>query len=313
MPSLVFDVGGTKTRAGLFDSSTSSLLRAAITETPNHLDFPDASFDELLTRLLDGMSRVADEVVEGTPVTSINVGFAGPVAPNGNVLAAPTIWGARNGPPDALRKGLARRWPHARVGIMNDVTAAGYRYLSSPDDEFCIVTVSSGIGNKIFVNGRPLVGRSGQGGELGHLLVDTSDDAPLCECGGRGHLGAVSSGRAALEYARKCLPVRTSADLAAAFRRAEPWAVEVIEHVAAPLGWALAAMHMAIGVSRFVLIGGFALALGEPYRRLVARAAGARCWQCAGDWPAMVELGVDDDLSGLLGAGRAGSFQHQMP
>ncbi len=313
MPSLVFDVGGTKTRAGLFDSSTSSLVRAALTETPNHLNFPDASFDELLDRLLDDMCRLGDEVAEGAPVTAINVGFAGPVAPNGNVLAAPTIWGVRSGPPDALRKGLACRWPNARVAIMNDVTAAGYRYLSSPDDEFCIVTVSSGIGNKMFVNGRPLVGRGGQGGELGHLLVDSSDDAPLCECGGRGHLGAVSSGRAALEYARKRGRIGTSADLAAAFKRAEPWAIQVIEHVAAPLGWALAAMHMAIGVARFVLIGGFALALGESYRQLVARAAEERCWQCAGDWPTMVELGVDDDLSGLLGAGRVGSLQDRTP
>jgi glucokinase len=249
-------------------------------------------------------------------------------------LAAPTIWGAREIAPDALRKGLARLWPSLRVEIMNDVTAAGYRYLRSPEDEFCIVTVSSGIGNKMFINGRPLVGRSGRGGELGHLEVDSSEDAPLCECGGRGHLGAVSSGRAALEYARKRARVGwegdgvknpamgatgfkvdrlTSSDLAVAFKRAEPWAIEVIEHVAAPLGWALAAMHMAIGVARFVLIGGFALALGESYRQLVARAAGARCWECSGDWSTMVELGVDDDWSGLLGAGRVGSLEDRRP
>ncbi|HXN42119.1 MAG TPA: hypothetical protein VN918_10050, partial [Myxococcaceae bacterium] len=64
MPSLVFDVGGTKTRAGLFDSSTSSLVRAALTETPNHLNFPNASFDELLDRLLDAMCRLGEDVAE---------------------------------------------------------------------------------------------------------------------------------------------------------------------------------------------------------------------------------------------------------
>jgi len=83
----------------------------------------------------------------------------------------------------------------------------------------------------------------------------------VCECGGRGHLGAVSSGRAVLEYARTRAPEKvrneglTSGDLVAAFRRGEPWAVEIIEHRAGPLGWALAAMHLGLGIERFVLIG----------------------------------------------------------
>jgi glucokinase len=211
-----------------------------------------------------------------------------------------------------LGQDIARRWPNARVRILNDVTAAGYRYLRSSDDDFCIVTVSSGIGNKVFANGRPLVGRNGLGGELGHLRVDDSEGAPVCECGGRGHLGAVASGRGVLAYARKhapqggCAEALTSSDLVAAFHREEPWATKIVEHGAAPLGWALAAMHLGLGIERFVLVGGFALALGDAYRHLVARAADARCWDAPGGWDSRVELGVNDDFSGLIGAGIAG-------
>src|SRR2546430_369137 len=290
MATLVFDIGGTRTRAGLFNARTSTLVRSVTAATPNHLDFPESSFEQLSEQLLALMHRLGTELVDHRAVSEIGVAFAGPIGPAGDVLAAPTIWGNQLASPYPLSKDVARRWPNARVRILNDVTAAGYRYLRSAEEEFCIVTVSSGIGNKVFAGGRALVGRNGSGGELGHLCVDDSASAPVCECGGRGHLGAVSSGRAVLEYARTRAPRKvrseglTSGDLVAAFRRGEPWAVEIIEQRAGPLGWALAAMHMGLGIERFVLIGGFALALGDAYRQLVAEAAGSRCWARPGNW-----------------------------
>lgn len=326
MTSLVFDIGGTRTRAGLFDVHARSLIGCAARPTPNHLTRPSASFEELSQSLLDHVVELGREVSTGHPITSVAVGFAGPIDPAGRVLAAPTIWGTSITAPYALGDRLARCWPDASVQVMNDVTAAGYRYLRSAEETFCVVTVSSGIGNKVFVGGRPLVGRSGRGGELGHLQVDSSADAPICECGGRGHLGAVSSGRAALEYAkRRARPLvdaadggtrdqgsneeaLTNASLAAAFLRGEQWAAEVIQHVTAPLGWALAAMRTGIGVERFVLVGGFALALGEPYRALLAQAAGSCCWGSPNEWDEMLELGFDDDCSGLVGAGIAAAL-----
>jgi len=307
MATLVFDIGGTRTRAGLFNTRTSTLVRSVAAATPNHLDFPESSFEQLSEQLLALMHRLGTELVDQRAVSEIGVAFAGPIGPAGDVLAAPTIWGTQLASPYPLSEDLARRWPTARVRILNDVTAAGYRYLRSAEEEFCIVTVSSGIGNKVFAGGRALVGRNGSGGELGHLCVDDSASAPVCECGGRGHLGAVSSGRAVLACARKARSeALTSGDLVAAFHRNDLWAVSTIERGAGPLGWALAAMHLGVGIERFVLVGGFALALGERYRRLVAEAAGARCWSGRRDWDARVELGLNDDFSGLIGAGIAG-------
>ena len=311
MEVLVFDIGGTKIRAGIFDTTSAALIRSAVAATPNHLHFREESFGELSARLLSEMHRLANEIVDCQSVRQISVAFAGPIDPSGGVLAAPTIWGPPPARPYALGKEMALRWPNARIKVMNDVTAAGYRYCRPQDDDFCIVTVSSGIGNKVFSRGRPLVGRNGRGGEIGYLRVDDSKTAPLCECGGRGHLGAISSGRGALETARRHAPdgasadALTSGDLAAAFRRKECWAVAVIAQGAGPLGWALAAMHLGLGIERFVLVGGFALALGDAYRQLVAEAAGARSWGSPGAWESRVELGENDDWSGLIGAGIA--------
>lgn len=313
MASIVFDIGGTRTRAGVVNARH-TLARTTTAATPNHLDFPDASFGQLRDQLLALMHRLGAELAGGEDVESVTVAFAGPVAPGGAVLAAPTVWGALMPSPYPLHEDLARLWPGARIRILNDVTAAGYRYLRSRDEDFCIVTVSSGIGSKVFAGGKPMVGRKGLGGELGHLRVDESKDAPICECGGRGHLGAVASGRAVLALARSSAPreVRghalTSGDVVGAFHRREEWAVELIERAAAPLGWALGAMHLGVGVDRFVLFGGFALALGERYRRLVAEAARVRCWDTPGDWDSRVELGVNDDHSGLMGAAIAGAM-----
>jgi glucokinase len=306
--TLVFDIGGTSTRAGFVAGGETVIQRRVRAATPNHLGAPDSPFEELKDCLLALMTRLGGEVAGTEAVDAVVVAFAGPVSPAGDVLAAPTIWGTRMGAPYRMGEDLARIWPQARVHVLNDVSAAGYRYLRSNEDDLCIVTVSSGIGSKVFCQGRPLVGPHGVGGELGHLRVDPSDDAPLCECGGRGHLGAVSSGRGILDAACRYAAeggksaALTSSDLVAAFHRREPWALEAIERGAAPLGWALAAMHLGLGIERFILIGGFALACGEAYRLLVAQAARTRCWSGAGDWDDWVELGVNDDASGMVGA-----------
>ncbi|MGE5049177.1 MAG: ROK family protein [Deltaproteobacteria bacterium] len=307
MAHLVFDIGGSKTRAAVFDRRTSALLAVAVTATPNHLDLPDASFDDLRRRLLSAMQRIAREVAGACAVERVDVAFAGPLDREGRVVAAPTLWGTRLEQPYRIEEDLAQVWPRARIGVVNDVTAAGYRYYR-PGEDFCIVTVSSGIGHKVFIGGRPAVGPAGAGGEIGHLRVDDSFDAPVCECGGRGHLGAIASGRGVLVEARRRQgrEALSSGDLVAAFRRGESWAAELVSRSAVPLGSALAAMHLGVGIERFVLVGGFALALGEPYRRCVAAAASAHCWTGEGDWAERVELGIEDDHSGLIGAGIAG-------
>lgn len=310
MVRLVFDIGGSKTRAALFEGGTRALLAPAVTPTPNHLDLPDASFDDLRSRLISAMQRLGREVAGSATVERVDVAFAGPLDPDGRIVAAPTLWGTRLRGRYRLQDDLASLWPAARIGVLNDVTAAGYRYCR-PDEDFCIVTVSSGIGHKVFIGGRPAVGPGGAGGEIGHLRVDESPDAPICECGGRGHLGAIASGRGVLLHARcrEGNEALSSSDLVAAFRRGEGWAAEVVARSSAPLGAALAALHLGVGIERFVLVGGFALALGEGYRRSVAAAASARCWKGDGDWLTRIELGVDDDHSGLIGAGIAGAIE----
>ena len=243
--------------------------------------------------------------------------------PDGRLWTAPTVWGRTASPSFRLREVVSAIWPRAVVVALNDVTAAGYRYVTADMQDFCLLTVSSGIGNKVFLGGAPVTGPFGRGGEIGHLLVDPASDALECDCGLRGHLGAVASGRGVLmkarqlarqhpeEFSRSMLgsqhegnPSFDTRALAAACRAGDRWAWTAVDYGVAHLGHALAAIHVAIGIERFIVIGGFAFALGEEYRRRLISAATANCWNLGQEWAAMITFGIDDDDAGLLGAAR---------
>jgi glucokinase len=185
-----------------------------------------------------------------------------------------------------------------------------------------VVTVGSGIGHKIFLDGRPLVGPHGWGGEIGHLRVDVAPDAAPCECGGQGHVGALASGRGTVSAIQRLAradqrgfrgsalgaAVGDAGDVdgeavAAAFRDGDRWVQDAVRTSAAHLGHALAALHLAVGVDRIIVVGGFAFALGEPYRAMVADACASACWNIGQDWDRIVELGIPDDDGGMIGAG----------
>jgi C7-cyclitol 7-kinase len=316
---LVVEVGGTSLRAACFDRARRALASRCAVATPNHLRGERAGLQD---EVLRAMADTARRALAGRRPAAVAVAYPGPLDGDGRVLATPTVVGAGDGEPFALRPACEALWPGARVHTMNDMTAAGYRYVAAGMCDFAVVTVGSGIGHKVFLDGRPRVGRNGRGGELGHLRVDLSPDAPRCECGRRGHLGALASGRGTVAAVRRRARRDPAAfagsalgravgdveavdgpAVAAAFHAGDPFTVAVVREGVRYLGVGLAAIHVDTGVERIVLVGGFARALGEPYRRLVVAAAGDACWSIGQDWDAIVRPGEPDDDSGLLGAG----------
>ena len=74
--------------------------------------------------------------------------------------------------------------------------------------------------------------------------------------------------------------------------------------MAKPLGQVLAGIHLTVGVERFVIVGGFATALGDGYRKLLVNSAAASTWHLGTDWSSIIELGTESINAGLIGAGR---------
>jgi predicted NBD/HSP70 family sugar kinase len=323
---LVFDVGGTQLRAAVWDAERSSLSPVHSVDAPSHARHPTLSWTELRARLVAEMSELRQRLDPPGEIRSIAVAFPGPVDPQRRVLAAPTLWGALGRYPFELGRELGQNWAESRILILNDVSAAGYRYCTDQEDSFCIVTVSTGIGNKVFAGGQPLVGAAGRGGEIGHLQIDTAPGAPLCDCGGRGHLGAYASGRGLAARARedgerephdfrrsflgtelKIEPAAITAEaLAIAYGAKDEWATRQVDRCGAALAGVLAGLCLGVGVERFVLIGGLAIGLGPRFAEAVRAAIESRCW--TGEASAIsVKLGETDGKCALVGAGRAAS------
>jgi C7-cyclitol 7-kinase len=322
--ALAFDVGGTHLRAAVYAHPSGELFGLQTRLTPNFLRFSGESPDQIRRRLLIEMAALGRELFGDVAPQTVAVSFAGPLDAQHRVMAAPTIWGQRPEAPVDLLTELQDLWPKSSIVLENDVSAAGYRFLRSADDDLCVVTVSSGIGNKVFIHGRPMVGPAGRGGEIGHVRVEDSLTAPRCNCGGQGHLGAVSSGRGTLDFAKRRAIAHpdefatsrlamlvsgdaqqiTNPDIVTAFHEGDPWTIDVIRQTARPLARVLATIHLAVGIERFILIGGFAMALGKGYRRLLSELAHGLTWDMGQDWFEMLELGDLDGQSTLIGMGR---------
>lgn len=315
---LTFDIGGTFLRAGIYDEEADRIVARDKCLAPSFKQFPGLDQNLLREKLYAEMRSLSNNL-EFTRPRKIGVAFPGPVD-RGMAMKAPTLWGD-GFVAEPLSLKIKKVWPEARVGVFNDLTAAGYSFLRKPDDDLCVVTVSSGIGQKVFVGGRPLLGPRSRGGEIGHWRVEWGENPPRCDCGGVGHLGAVASGRAtpwqiqrlvsadpavyeASVHGRKDPNHLTNQEIAQAFCGGDLWTRKLINTMAKPLGRALAAIHLTVGTERFAIMGGFANALGSDYLEMLKSAAEEAAWEPCQERAWRFELAEFGDDAGLLGSGR---------
>lgn len=298
---MLIEAGGTYLRAAAAHPTGPG---PALRELTPSRTATDRESDLVLRRTVDAVVRLGLAAGEGTPPGRAVVAWPGPLSPEGEVYASPTVAGPTGGRADVTSL-LSAGWGGADVLLVNDLTAAGLRFVADGYSDFAVVTVGSGIGHKVFAQGCPVVGPHGRGGELGHLVVREGPGAELCDCGGAGHLGALASGRAVVRRVAAARQVFDEDDDAAAGRAVvaavaagDMVATEVVADAAALLGRALAGLYVGVGVERFLLIGGFACAAGEPYRRQVVASARTSCWDLGLDWDAAISIeGTSDDVA----------------
>ena len=294
MPAVLVDLGGTYLRLGLWREyrEPEILLRSRIR---NFADGTAAVWQEVVSSIADFASAVSHLLPAAAPVI---ISFPGPVLNRSRILDAPTVAGASSAFPD-LRSTLARQTGR-EVHILNDVSAAAWHMSRRVNAKrFMVVTISSGIGSKVFDRDHALgvLDDVTYAGEIGHARVDESADAPICDCGGRGHLGAIASGRGILRRARQMAfadpafadslcarAFSSSADaltneqhLVPAARLGDAWVLGIVRECTATLAQVLLQNVMAAGVERVVVIGGFALSLGETYKAILQDEMVKRC------------------------------------
>jgi glucokinase len=212
LPVLGLDIGGTKLAAGVVDAA-GNVHSFAVEPTRPH-EGPEVA----LARLFDLGRRVVDESgLDWGRIEAVGIGCGGPLdAERGVLIAPPHLPGWRDVPVAALA-GSAFDRP---VALENDATAAAageHRWGAGAGVRHMVyLTISTGVGGGVIIDGALYRGASGNGGELGHVTVDWRG-RPCRGCGRRGCLEAYVSGTSIAERAREAgLPFASSEEVAAA-------------------------------------------------------------------------------------------------
>lgn len=278
---LGIDIGGTNTVFGIVDARGVVVASSSI-KTLKHSDF-NAYLDELYTevnRLLE-----ANDAVD--KVLGIGIG-----APNANYYTG-MIESCVNLPwpmPLPLAQMVSEKFG-IPVAITNDANAAALGEMTYGAArglrDFIMITLGTGVGSGIVINGQLVYGHDGFAGELGHIIVKRNNGR-LCACGRSGCLETYCSATGVARTAREYLeltdtpsPLRdipfeeiTSKDVYDAAMAGDKLANDVFTFTGTVLGEALADFTVFSAPEAFVLFGGLAKAgelLLKPVREAMEK------------------------------------------
>ncbi|WP_409332647.1 ROK family protein [Trujillonella humicola] len=285
-PAVGVDIGGTKVAGGLV-TAEGTVVATARRATPGG---SPAEAEAAIVAVVEELTGRA-----GAPPVGVGVGAAGWFDRSGDtVLFSPHLaW--RN---TALRRDLARRLP-LPLWVGNDADAAAwaeYRFGAARGARLALmITLGTGIGGGMVLDGRLQRGAHGVAGEWGHMRV--VPEGRLCACGNRGCWEQYASGTALARTAREVArsspaaaaglleraggraDVLTGEDVAEAAGAGDPLAQELITDVGHWLGQGIADLAAVLDPD-VVVIGGGVGVLGEavlaPARERLERALPGR-------------------------------------
>ena len=259
------DIGGTNTVFGIVDARGVVIASSSI-KTAKHPKFEDY-IEELyqeITRLI-----VANDAVD--KVHGIGIGAPNANYYNGMIEVAVNLpWPT----PIPLAKTVSDKFG-IPVAITNDANAAAIGEMTYGAarglKDFIMITLGTGVGSGIVINGQLVYGHDGLAGELGHIIVKRNNGR-LCGCGRTGCLEAYCSATGVARTAREFLEARnepsllrnldidtiTSKDVYDAAMQGDKLAKDVFEYTGDILGAALADMTVFSSPQAFILFGGLA-------------------------------------------------------
>ncbi len=192
------DVGGTTIKLGAFDAGYGELLEK--------WEIPTRKEDNGKHILEDVAASVKSKMCEKSwtdaEVAGVGIGVPGPVLSNGVVDGAVNLrWGVVD-----VARTLSELLNGMPVKVGNDanVAALGEQWKGGGKgyQNIIMVTLGTGVGGGIILNGKILPGAHGAGGEIGHMLV-SHHETEFCNCGKKGCLEQFASASGIVRIARK--------------------------------------------------------------------------------------------------------------
>lgn len=300
------DVGGTTVKLGFFTADGTLTEKW---EIPTRTADGGAAILPDIAEAIDGC--LARKGVEKSDVLGIGIGVPGPVSDEGVVNRCVNLnWGVFN-----LHEALsALTGLKIKAGNDANVAALGeyWKGGGAGSRSAIMVTLGTGVGGGVILDGKVLNGAHGAGGELGHITVSAPDKAP-CTCGKRGCVEQYASANGIVRVTKERLaqcdtattlrsfdPL-TSRDIFDAAKAGDAFAVETLEIVFDYLGEAIASACCVCDPERIILGGGVSKA-GQYLLDGVARHFEIHKFHaCAGTEFSLATLGND---AGMYGAFR---------
>ena len=255
------DIGGTTMKLGLFDADGMVLDKW---EVPTHTENEgEAILPDLAKTILD---KIEEKKLNKEEIAGIGVDVPGPVAADGSVPHTANLgWGYK-----AVTKELTELTGlPCKAGNDANVAALGEMWLGGGKGhrDVLMITLGTGVGGGIVIDGQILVGAHGAGGEIGHIHVKDGEKS-CCGCGNRGCLEQYASATGITRLANMRLAkdekpstLRNVAEMSAkevfdAVKAGDEVAIEIATEFGKYLGHALANLAAACDPAVIVIGGG---------------------------------------------------------
>lgn len=302
------DLGGTNIKAGLIDAGGGIIHRTSI-ETQG-----SGGFQHVFDRIVALVHDVRGRAPAGRPVVAVGIGVPGPMShERGFIHAAPNLPGWVNIPlRDLLGKAVG-----LRVSLENDANAAAFgEFVAGAGRDarhMVMLTLGTGVGGGVIVDGRMTRGHFDNAGEVGHMIVAPGGRA--CPCGQLGCLERYASASAIGERAAEAIQsgenssVRstltqngalTAEDIARAATAGDKLAARIWHEACHTLAIACVNLQHILNPEQIVLAGGLINA-GDQLLSTVRSEFAKLTWKIAPDQPtiSLATLGGD---AGIIGA-----------
>ncbi|MFQ5788554.1 MAG: ROK family protein [Thermodesulfobacteriota bacterium] len=258
------DVGGTNLRAALINQSGRIISR----------NISPSGAKKGIEFLMENLINLIDEIKKNKKISDIGIGIPGIIdSTNGVLTQAPNISKVKNYPFREIL--LNKLGPDIPVILENDANCAavGEWWLGAGKNvnSIIILTMGTGLGGGIILNGELWPGVNGMGAEIGHMTIDP--DGPKCNCGNFGCLESFASAEAIRRMVKEGLrnknlktmlrndikytPIHDIPELVSmAAKKGDKYAISIWESFGKALGIAIANLTNLLNAEMIIICGG---------------------------------------------------------
>ena len=300
------DVGGTTVKLGLFSTAGELLDKWEITTRTENFG------ENILSDICEAMeAKLAEKEISLDDIEGVGIGLPGPITNDGTVLQCVNLgWGTFN-----VEEKLSEMFRGIKVKAGNDanVAALGEAWQGGGKDydDIVMITLGTGVGGGVIINGKILTGYNGGAGEIGHMHVD-DNETDSCNCGRKGCLEQFTSATGVVRLAKRLMnntdketKMRefgeniTAKDVFNLAKEGDAGANEVVETMGTYLGTAMSHIAVVVNPQAFIIGGGVSKA-GQFLIDAIKDKYRETCFAACGD--AAVHLATLGNDAGMYGA-----------